>query len=387
MAYSGVTRIESDYNRGSAVLIDDRWLLTSAHVVATLPANAWEVIFERGWFDSDRSVSQIITHPEYNSSTFEADLALIKLSSNAPSDTTQYSLAFDKIPLGSTLNFQGYGERVATESFGFWTGVPLLQSSYNTLDAYSDDLGISSDAFSFAFDYDDGSASNDSLGWNFGFHHSGIGNAEGFIGPGDSGGAAFYDGKLAGIISHIFDYSGDTRIDGSLGEVGHAQSLAYYAEWIADYVPSIESSIPEPEPEPIWRPGQLFSASKEQVESLALLYEAGLGRRPDEPGLNYWIDRYEDGTLLDEVANGFLYSNEFGGYPEHQSSFISKLYNNVLDRAPDLSGYEYWSNEMAQGLNYAEVLVRFSESSENRQQSESWLETLHQGAGNDWFLG
>ncbi|MGB2130870.1 MAG: DUF4214 domain-containing protein, partial [Marinobacterium sp.] len=375
--------------------------LTSAHVVATLPAEAWEVIFERGLFDADRSVSHIIVHPDYDSQSNEADLALIRLSSKAPSDTREYSVALDSPATGVTITLQGYGDRLASDSYGFWTGVPLLQSSYNTLDAYGEEFGTNRNAATFAFDYDDGSNTYDSLGWMYDVYHSGLGSAEGFIGPGDSGGAVFYNSKLTGIISHITEYSGDMEINGSRGEIGHAQNLSHYIDWIANYVPAVAATLPEPEPKPEpkpepepepepgtwWRPGQKFMASKQQVEALALLYEAGLDRRPDEAGLNYWIDRYEDGTALADIADGFLYSAEFGGYPEYQSLFISRLYENVLNRAPDLSGYQYWSNEMQHGLDYADVLLRFAESAENRQQSDVWLETLTQSHNGDWFLG
>ncbi|MBR9830306.1 MAG: DUF4214 domain-containing protein [Oceanospirillales bacterium] len=374
MAYSGVVRIESDVYRGSAVLIDDRWLLTAAHVVEGVAPWEWDVIFERGMFDSSRQVAQIITHEGYDASSGRADLALVKLSGSAPSDTRVYSLFTDEVRPGTMVSLEGYGERKASDSYGFWTGVPLLQVSYNTVDATTADLGIFADTSGLAFDYDTGSLYGDTLGQQFGLDHTGLGRREGFIGEGDSGGGLFVSGQLAGTLTHMVEYNG-TVVDGGYGEVGFAQSIAYYHDWIARHVPSIDALS--------WQGG---GAGRDEVIDLALLYEAGLNRRPDDAGLNYWVDRLEAGTSMTAIAQGFLYSPEFGGYPEQYSDYITQLYFNVLDRVPESSGQRYWETQMAFGMSAAEVLLRFADSPENQQQAESWLPQLQQDSVGDWFI-
>ncbi len=375
MAYSGVTRIESDQYRGSAVMIDDRWLLTAAHVVEGVAPWEWEVIFERGMFDSSRNVGRIIIHEAYDASSGRADLALVELSGSAPSDTRIYSLFTGDVQPGTMVSLEGYGERLASDSYGFWTGVPLLQVSYNTVDATTADLGIFDDASGLAFDYDTGSPLRDTLGQQFGLDHTGLGAREGFIGHGDSGGGLFVNGQLAGTLTHMVEYN-STVVDGGYGEVGFAQSIDYYHDWIARHVPGIDSIG--------W---QGDGPERDEVIDLALLYEAGLNRRPDEAGLNYWVDRLDTGTPMTAIAEGFLYSPEFGGYPEQHADYVTRLYFNVLNRAPESAGQRYWESYLDGGMSEAEVLLRFADSPENRQQAEDWLMLLHQDHSGDWLIG
>ncbi|MEO1944494.1 MAG: DUF4214 domain-containing protein [Candidatus Thioglobus sp.] len=100
------------------------------------------------------------------------------------------------------------------------------------------------------------------------------------------------------------------------------------------------------------------------------IYKAAFDRTPDLTGLGYWINDLDAGASLLDVSAGFTHSNEFYGlYGENSSNldFITLLYNNVLDRAPDESGYAYWLNELDNGINTREgILIGFSESAENQ---------------------
>lgn len=98
------------------------------------------------------------------------------------------------------------------------------------------------------------------------------------------------------------------------------------------------------------------------------LYKAAFDRVPDLKGLGYWINEMDNGASLQSVARGFIDSKEFQGlyganYTNH--IFLTNLYNNVLDREPDQIGYNYWINEMTQGMSRESVLANFSESHEN----------------------
>jgi len=102
------------------------------------------------------------------------------------------------------------------------------------------------------------------------------------------------------------------------------------------------------------------------------LYQAAFNRQPDLKGLGYWIDKMDDGMSLTRVANEFYRSNEFqtkyGSYLSN-STFITNLYENVLHRAPDVGGFDYWNNKLSSGsFSRAEVLASFSESAENQAQ-------------------
>ena len=69
---------------------------------------------------------------------------------------------------------------------------------------------------------------------------------------------------------------------------------------------------------------------------------------------------------LPDLAYGFTQSTEFqtkyGALTDTQ--FVTQLYANVLDRAPDTAGLNGWVNALAQGHTREWVLVGFVESPE-----------------------
>lgn len=100
------------------------------------------------------------------------------------------------------------------------------------------------------------------------------------------------------------------------------------------------------------------------------LYQAAFDRKPDANGLSFWMDYLDSGHLLKEVATGFINSAEFiNMYGENSTAdqFVTNLYGNVLHRAPDQQGFDYWVDSIVRGINNKEdVLVAFSESTENQ---------------------
>jgi hypothetical protein len=71
------------------------------------------------------------------------------------------------------------------------------------------------------------------------------------------------------------------------------------------------------------------------------------------------------------VAQGFIASPEFqqafGGLSV--SDFVSALYQNVLHRAGDPAGQQFWTNALQTGRSQASVVAGFSDSLENRIQT------------------
>jgi len=99
------------------------------------------------------------------------------------------------------------------------------------------------------------------------------------------------------------------------------------------------------------------------------LYEAAFDRKPDASGLGFWIKALDSGASLQSVAQGFVGSKEFKGlYGEQisQAEFVSAVYTNVLGRAPDQAGADFWVTALNNGASRAQVLMGFSESPENQ---------------------
>jgi hypothetical protein len=104
------------------------------------------------------------------------------------------------------------------------------------------------------------------------------------------------------------------------------------------------------------------------------VYKAAFNRDPmagDTKGLGYWIAQIDKGMDLIEVSARFVDSNEFrslyGTNPTNEQ-FLTKLYQNVLGRQPEASGYNWWLNELNTNpqKTKAKVLADFAESAENQ---------------------
>lgn len=97
------------------------------------------------------------------------------------------------------------------------------------------------------------------------------------------------------------------------------------------------------------------------------LYRAAFDRTPDKGGLGFWISHMDTDVTLNQAAQFFLDSPEFvakyGATTNQQ--FVTKLYANVLHRAPDADGLKFWLHSLATDTTRAGALAYFSESPEN----------------------
>lgn len=102
-------------------------------------------------------------------------------------------------------------------------------------------------------------------------------------------------------------------------------------------------------------------------QSVTRLYNALLGRNPDNAGLNYWLSDIDfHNNSLQGASAGFAGSEEylarFGA--QTNEAFINQLYNNILARDADQAGYDYWLNEIAVSGDRSGMIVSFSNSGE-----------------------
>jgi Ca2+-binding RTX toxin-like protein len=130
------------------------------------------------------------------------------------------------------------------------------------------------------------------------------------------------------------------------------------------------------------------------------LYLAALDREPDEGGFANWVTALANGTTLAGITTGFVNSTEFQaryGVLDN-TQFVTLLYNNVLDRAPDSGGLAHWVGALAGGATRESIVNAFSESQElvgntdltlvgYMRSISPWRNTLDGGAGDDTLLG
>jgi hypothetical protein len=92
--------------------------------------------------------------------------------------------------------------------------------------------------------------------------------------------------------------------------------------------------------------------SPAQLGSLVELYVASFNRAPDALGLDYWGSRLHDGMSLGAIAGSFFVQPEAAAfYPASQTTqaFVAAVYGNVLNRAPDAAGLDYWVGQLQSG--------------------------------------
>ncbi len=97
----------------------------------------------------------------------------------------------------------------------------------------------------------------------------------------------------------------------------------------------------------------IYNVAVEEVTNLVEMYVAYFNRAPDAPGLFYWGDRLSDGMTFGEIAASFFEQPEtVARYPDPDDveRLVDEVYQNVLERAADLEGREYWIGELQNGL-------------------------------------
>lgn len=98
------------------------------------------------------------------------------------------------------------------------------------------------------------------------------------------------------------------------------------------------------------------------------LYSGYFERLPDYGGYNYWTGKLRSGWSLKKVSDTFANSSEFKNKygPLSNTAFVQKVYANVLHRAPDSGGLNFWVNRLNKKIaSRGDVMLNFSESNEN----------------------
>ena len=99
------------------------------------------------------------------------------------------------------------------------------------------------------------------------------------------------------------------------------------------------------------------------------LYKAAFARTPDHGGVGYWMSAMDKGMKLVDVAQLFLTQNEYKeayGAVTNNRELVTKYYENILGRAPEQAGLDYWANALDnKHVTVAEALAFISESGEN----------------------
>jgi hypothetical protein len=99
------------------------------------------------------------------------------------------------------------------------------------------------------------------------------------------------------------------------------------------------------------------------------VYQAAFDRAPDAGGVGFWMFNLDSGVSLVDIAAGFMASPEFlamyGANPS-TTEFVSKLYENILNRPGEAAGINFWVGVIdGNHATRAAVLADFSGQAEN----------------------
>lgn len=104
-------------------------------------------------------------------------------------------------------------------------------------------------------------------------------------------------------------------------------------------------------------------ASIEKNGPVGRLYMAYFLRRPDEEGLDYWINTgLPTRAVSDQFALSPEFTNRYGSL--NNEAFVNLAYLNVLGRAPDSGGLGHWVHVLNSGTSRGAVMQGFSDSPE-----------------------
>lgn len=110
-----------------------------------------------------------------------------------------------------------------------------------------------------------------------------------------------------------------------------------------------------------------FTAGLEDAKSIARLYSAAFDREPRVQGLNFWVDSFERGQSVVEIAGELYASPEFSQKYGVLTNveYVEQLFRNILQREGTAGGIEFWVGHLGKGVSRAKLLAEFADSQEN----------------------
>ena len=247
--YNGVVKVSNGTNYGTgSLLYDGKSIITAAHIFKGFPTNNITVSFDTasGFKTYNATFKE---YPDHDSINANGDLAILTLEEHSDFKYQRYNLYTSHDEIGKDFTMVGYGSYGSglTGELNDETETLKLKTQ-NTFEAYFDDVynapntnlqWIPLEETMLTADFDNGLKKNDALDNILNIKDLGLGDTEGMIAAGDSGGPAFINNQIAGIASYTAAVSvGDINTDinekddSSFGELGAWQRVSHYAKWI-----------------------------------------------------------------------------------------------------------------------------------------------------------
>jgi len=107
------------------------------------------------------------------------------------------------------------------------------------------------------------------------------------------------------------------------------------------------------------------TASRGEVYTVVDFYRGFLNRLPDTDGFTYWLGRFRAAQCqgaaavnaeADSISTQFLGSAEYASRNRSDRDYVGDLYYAFLRRGSELSGFDFWVNQLSSGLRTREQL-------------------------------
>jgi hypothetical protein len=244
------------YGTATATLLPNgNYLLTAAHVFTQFAFEAVGAVFHLPGGNTEVFVDTAILGPGWNGNPFNtADIAVAHLVNMAPAEADRFDIYRETDEVSQNLETLGYG-RSGTGSQGSVLPAGSKRDGENRIDAFGQALngsvylpGTVTPDRHLVFDFDSGNSANDASGFFLGIPNLGLGSLEVSTAPGDSGGPALIDGRIAGVTSFGQGFNGFTDVlsgtNASFGEFAVDTRVSAFASWIDSVVDIIAPTTP-----------------------------------------------------------------------------------------------------------------------------------------------
>jgi hypothetical protein len=221
-------------------------------------------------FNVDSTHPLITPNPGWNGHARDGnDLAILHLPCYAPDGADRYQVNFLPTELGQTFTMVGYGQSGVGATGALEGTSGIKRSARNTYEALNEQLTappLPTDPYAqlvpsanfpagsaLVYDFDDGTANHNALGYYGIANFPALGDTEGFPAVGDSGGPGFLEvgGQrlIASVVSFGFGFETDPPdinpgSESSFGAIEVDTRVSAFALWITQVVTTNNPNLP-----------------------------------------------------------------------------------------------------------------------------------------------